>query len=689
MSTSVAQQPDLGSQVLAKTHYGSRLKDALIRDREVKEQKLGAQRKLGRFNDEEVTVFEANVKEARLLYEQQLEERRHAEERQREAAADILASEARKKDLIGLASRIQAFKIQVMNQNQARERELDFRAATKQKREAFTQRVKVIEQAQAAERQELVDAQERIARNLKIIHALEMREMSEKDIAKKKTEYQLEYEQLKMRQQKEAEQLRELQLLKVRHMSEQMDLELLSSAEIEEMIGEHKDREDLYLARKYIEKAAESTKLDRQQAQLKALQLKEEQKLVQGQLLHSQVRQRKMLERTQKSSARLRERAALDDAMSTMGEAINGVKHRASEFDGSEMQSSAIESSDMDPSEASSNVGDVEAATGGEGSTQAEDMEKRRKQRTAGDAATELKEAFAKGMQRLRALDIDQKKGLDQLRQQHKDQVHQRIRESKRKQTQLLKDQEDEVRSIRTEHAQDMQELCELILQSQELQRAQRQVDFQGKTDTSSSIVENIMPAEFMQAIREGSRPAPVTYENAVVVRTAIADYNSLKPAQSVTLLQRMYGAFEEVLKEFPGAVKVASVGDMYEICVGLTHKNADDNAPDVAATALDLATRLASSFSALYVSDLNIPAGKVSLKIGVDRGVVKAGLLGSRVPQFVVHGVPVERAKQLSQAAEPGHILLAKDLKDRMDQRYKFEKFGNGDLFRLVPPSH
>lgn len=111
-----------------------------------------------------------------------------------------------------MVSKIAAIKHHITQQDLARERELDFRAKQMQKREAFEKRSKTIEQTQVSERDNLVTTQDRVARNLKTIHSLEMRGLSDNDKKGRAREYELQYQQLKMKQQKEAEQLRELQV---------------------------------------------------------------------------------------------------------------------------------------------------------------------------------------------------------------------------------------------------------------------------------------------------------------------------------------------------------------------------------------------------------------------------------------------------------------------------------------------
>ncbi|KAJ3155687.1 Nitrogen permease reactivator protein [Geranomyces michiganensis] len=674
-------EADVPTTVIRPTEDSSntQLGDVLRRCRLIKEQKIAAQRRWGHFHEEEVSLFEANVKEARQLYEQQLDEQRLADDRQTEAAADLLSAEARKRELVGIVAKIAAIKTHTACQDKARERELEFRARQKQKREAFDRRNRVIEATQAKEREELMTTQARVSANLGIIHQLELRGMSDEEKRQHNKQYQLQYQQLKMRQQKEAEQLREVQLLKTRHLSEQMEMELLANTELEDLSSEHRMYEDTLLASQVMERANEATKLDRQQAQLMALQLKEEQKSAKGSLVHHQDRQRKMLERGQKSLAKQRERMMVDEAASMLVD--TGIKNAAgidggsvqdtSDRDTSEFHTSAVESvtdGGFDRQDAANEAAaDQAAATG-------EEHDRRRKARSTKDAAAEIAESLAKGVQRLKDLENSHKRLYESTRSQHKDQYSQKVREIKRKQSQLLKDQEDEVQAIRREQLADMDELFQILKQTQALHDEQVAKLNASSRRQMGGAQGNVMPLSFVEDIKSGLSPSGRTYDNAVVFRTSIAGFEVLTPKQRIAAMQLVAQAFDVALRNNPDVCKVESTGDGYLLCAGLDSKgeHKDDSAASSAGnsgllkrnveTALDCIQNLQDAVNEIDMAALELP--NLTLKVGVAHGPVSAGVLGGRVPLFRIFGEPVEKATGISAAAEPGGVLLTKDIK-------------------------
>ncbi|KAJ3151330.1 Nitrogen permease regulator 2 [Geranomyces variabilis] len=677
-------EADVPTSVLRVSDDSSsmQLGNLLRRCRNIKEQKIAAQRRWGHFQEEEVSLFEANVKEARQLYEQQLDEQRLADDRQTEAATDLLSSEARKRELVGIVSKIAAIKSHTACQDKARERELEFRARQKQKREAFDRRNRVIEATQAKEREELMTTQSRVSANLGVIHQLELRGMTDEEKRQHNKQYQLQYQQLKMRQQKEAEQQREVQLLKTRHLSEQMEMELLAATELEDLSSEHRTIEDTLLATQVMERTNEASKLDRQQAQLMALQLREEQKSAKGSLIHHQDRQRKTLERGQKSLAKQRERMMVDEAASMLVDV--GVKNAAgidaasnpdmSDRDTSEFHTSAVESV-MDATDAETTE---QSPAGGE------ENDRRRKARSVKDAATELAESLNKGVQRLKDLEMSHKRLYDSIRSQHKDQYSQKVREIRRKQSQLLKDQEDEIQAIRREQVADMDELFEILKQTQALHDEQvAKLGTSPRRNNISGARGNIMPLSFVEDIKSGLTPAGRMYNDTVVFRTAIAGFTSLTPKQRITAMQLVAQAFDNALRNNPDVCKVESTGDGYLLCAGLDDRGKAEKTLAQAAQAqdesgnpemlkrnveiaLDCIHSLQDAVGEIDAAALELPA--LALKVGVAHGAVSAGILGGRVPLFRIFGGPVEKATGISAAAEPGGVLVTKDIKDALE---------------------
>ncbi|KAJ3055396.1 hypothetical protein HK097_010672 [Rhizophlyctis rosea] len=661
------------------------LSESVGRDRMIKEQKMLAQRKLVHFQEEEANIFEANLKEARQLYESQLVEGRLTEWRQKIQAEDLLKDETRKADLVNLVNKMSELKIQLTLQDEARDREVAFRAKMKLRREAFQARVKKLEERQKKEREELVITQERIAKNLKMIQALEIRGMDESRRRKALREFEIQSQQLAMRQQKEAEQLREMQLLKIRHMSEAAQLEFQSMTELEEVTTEQKEREGEMSAEHRALVRGEEDKLERQQAKLKALQITEEQKIQRNHLKQQQRKQGKILDRQQRHSAKIRERAAMAENSAIVGQEV-ALSSAGSETDGSESldASSYAASSDYggdgQEREEVDQMMDMETRAAME-KNQAADAENRRKRQAANDAVGELEDSLKKGRERIVALATHHRKLVEDLRSFHKDARNQRAREHKRKAAELMKDHEDEIRAVKTEQAQEMEELI-ATLGNQELIAAQQSsFDKQMDTVVSNQLLGNMLPKFVAEELKAGKTPEPSSFDNVCLFFTDIAGFKELAvrstPRQIVALLNRMYVAFDNVIAHYEDLYKVETVGDSFMVCAGVmgdSGKTDEDHIRD-ASSAIECALELMEAAAEIDMSDQIID--KLNLRVGIQCGPVLAGVIGTKMPHFCLFGDTVNTASRMCSTSEALKIQVSSTVYETLKDAYAFEERG------------
>ncbi|KAI8822703.1 adenylate and guanylate cyclase catalytic domain-containing protein [Fimicolochytrium jonesii] len=676
-----------GSQALVNISDADRrnkfLSEAVLRDRNVKEQKLLAQRRLVHFQEEETNIFEANLKEARQLYESQLVEQRLVEWRQRSSADDMLKDEERKSDLVKLVVKMGALKIKLNLQDEARGREIAFREKVKLKRDAHSLRVKKMEERQKKEREELLTTQGRIARNAKLVQALEVRGMDEMQKRKYLREYEIQSQQLAMKQQKEAEQLREIQLLKIRHISEVVQMEMENMTEIEDLHADQRLREQELEAENRTLLQAEEDKLDRQQAKLKALQLKEEQKIQRNVLKQTQRKQSKLLDRQQRSGVKMREKLMMSENAGLLSGSDNGG-----------------DGSDIDPSETvdTSSYGGTSVASrsdyGGEEneevdpatratteSNAATDAELRRKRTATNDAEKELQEALAKGRERVRQMFLHQKKMVDELKTYHKEVRDQKAREHKRKMAELNKDQEDELRQVKTEQAQEMEELLETIGHQDLIAAQQSSFDKQMDTLVSNQLLGNMLPKHVAEELKAGRTPEPASFENVALFFTDIYGFKELatksSPRQIVALLNRMYIAFDEVIGKYPDLYKVETVMDSFMVCSGLsgnTKKSREDCIHD-AEVAVNCALELLAAVQHIDMSDQLVD--KVNLRIGIQCGPVLAGVIGTKMPHYCLFGDTVNVASRMCSTNEPLKLQVSAAMAGYLEGKYQIEDRG------------
>ncbi|KAJ3154788.1 Guanylate cyclase 2G [Geranomyces variabilis] len=665
------------------------LSATLNKERDLKERKILAARWLVRFQEEETTIFEAGIREARELYESQLVEQRLTESRQREGAEDLIQNEDRKTDLVKLVTKMAALKIRLRVQDEARDKEVQFREKVKLRREAHNTRVVALEKRQKREREDLLATQERVARNAKAIQALQVRGMDEMEKRRCLREFEIDSQQLRMRQQKEAEQLREFQLLRIRHITEFVQAELANMTEMEELTAEQRGKEADLEAEHDVQLLAENEKLERQQARLKALQLKEEQKVSRNVLKQVQKRQSRLLDKQQRQAGRVRERMMLAQNQSVLGgsigaDAIEGAsEHETS--DGAE-SSSQFTASVADASEAggmTEDEGDAATRATTDANVAAAEAEGRRRSTATNDAAKELTEALEKGRARVEQQRKHQVGLVEELRRYHAEVRAQKAREHRRKLAELTKDQEDETRAVKTEQASEMTELLETIGHQDLIAAQATSFDKQMDTVVSNRLLGNMLPAHVAEELKAGRTPAPSSFDNVALFFTDIYGFKELanrsQPRQIVALLNRMYVAFDDVIAGFPDLYKVETVMDSYMVCAGLSQgpvkKTLEDRQRD-AATAAECALQLLEAARGIYVGDQEVDA--INLRIGIQCGPVLAGVIGTKMPHFCLFSDTVNVASRMCSTSLPLKLQVSEAMAGYLDpNRFSVQERG------------
>ncbi|KAI9333140.1 hypothetical protein BDR26DRAFT_617136 [Obelidium mucronatum] len=176
---------------------------AVNRCRNIKETKLKAQHALAKLADEEVTIYSANLDEARHQLHTQILEQTAVDLRQNAEASDAEVSWGRKEQLNHFVEKLSAMKALLQFQEEAREREAAFKSSIRQKRAAFQARLARLEQRQLAERNELNSSQTRLADTISQIRAIEIKGIKDKNKARRmKRDNEIQSQQASMRQQK-------------------------------------------------------------------------------------------------------------------------------------------------------------------------------------------------------------------------------------------------------------------------------------------------------------------------------------------------------------------------------------------------------------------------------------------------------------------------------------------------------
>ena len=199
---------------------------------------------------------------------------------------------------------------------------------------------------------------------------------------------------------------------------------------------------------------------------------------------------------------------------------------------------------------------------------------------------------------------------------------------------------------------------------------AARQVA-RAKEETERLLL-NILPPPIADRLRAGERVIADRFEDATLLIADIVGFTELSSRlsadQLVELLNDIFSVCD-VLVERHRLEKVKTIGDAYMVIGGVPMAT-PDHLERVAEFALDMAAAV-GEFS-------RSGAGQVSFRIGINRGPVVAGVIGSKRTIYDVWGDTVNLASRMESLSEPGRIQVTAPVHDRLAGRYTFEPRGN-----------
>ncbi|KAI9187603.1 hypothetical protein H9P43_001993 [Blastocladiella emersonii ATCC 22665] len=658
-----------------KIEYDYALSGSMRALREDVEAKVQSQRKLKHFEQEQANIREASLTEARNLYTSQLTERRQTDLRQRELAEALLQSELNKLRLGKISDRWMYLKLRFVQLEEAREREVAHRRRMKQKREAFQMLISNLEARQVAEREDLKKGQERIANNLKLVQELEMRSLSESDRRVKVKANEVAAHQLRMQQQKEAEQLRELQLIKIKHMTETLQHEVDELNALEDMAQVHREEELTLEAKHEMELQAAQDQVNTDQALIKANHLRERQKQIRGQLESRQRRQARFLERQQRHTAKLRQRTfmAADELLAASSGANGDGDSDTSSDTGSDsesMTSGATSETEHDEANgAEGGEGQVVAAHGGgHGHGGGFDQGADRSKNLAEAQEQDILEQLRKGRERIKMLQRQQRENTESLLRQHRDQFRMLQKEHKRVTGDLIKEQEEETRQIKSDHAVEMSELLATMSRNEVIES---QMDKQLDTDSSNGLLEQMLPKFVTAQLKEGKIPEPVSFDFVCVGFMDVYGFKELatkatgKGRKLVKLLDRLYKCFDTILERYPTLYKVETVLDTYMVATGvqeIREQTSPAERLEFAQTLLDFSLDAMTAVHDLAVHDLELDVdwSTIPLRVGLNCGPCFAGVVGNKMIHYCLFGDTINVASRMCSTSTPGKIQVS-----------------------------
>ncbi len=189
--------------------------------------------------------------------------------------------------------------------------------------------------------------------------------------------------------------------------------------------------------------------------------------------------------------------------------------------------------------------------------------------------------------------------------------------------------------------------------------------------EKSEALLLNILPKPIAEQLKQHQGSLAEQFNEVTILFADIVGFTplsaSLQPIELVDMLNEIFSRFDD-LAERLGIEKIKTIGDAYMVASGLPVPRAD-HALVMAEMALAMQTAIAP---------LKTPHGNpLQIRIGINTGVVVAGVIGTKKFIYDLWGDAVNIASRMESQGEPGCIQVTEATYSRIQERFHLEPRG------------
>lgn len=187
----------------------------------------------------------------------------------------------------------------------------------------------------------------------------------------------------------------------------------------------------------------------------------------------------------------------------------------------------------------------------------------------------------------------------------------------------------------------------------------------------SEELLLNILPKPIADRLKQDQSAIAEHFESVTILFADIVNFTSLSANISakdlVDLLNQIFSSFDQ-LAESLELEKIKTIGDAYMVAAGLPMPRADH-----AAAIADMA--LAMQIAIQHIeTDYPTP---LQIRIGINTGVVVAGVIGIKKFIYDLWGDAVNVASRMESSGKPGQIQVTETTYEYLQENYILEERG------------
>ena len=194
--------------------------------------------------------------------------------------------------------------------------------------------------------------------------------------------------------------------------------------------------------------------------------------------------------------------------------------------------------------------------------------------------------------------------------------------------------------------------------------------DLETERARSQQLLLNVLPQRIIDRLNAGETLIADRHDDVTVLFSDFVGFTEisarLPTAELIDELNELFSGFDAIC-EATGVEKIKTIGDAY-LAIGGLVEGSNDHASAIADTALRMIE---------LVAGRQASRAAWQVRIGLNRGSVAAGVIGTTKFVYDVWGDTVNVASRLEATSLPGRIHLSDALASTLPDRYRLEPRG------------
>jgi adenylate cyclase len=201
------------------------------------------------------------------------------------------------------------------------------------------------------------------------------------------------------------------------------------------------------------------------------------------------------------------------------------------------------------------------------------------------------------------------------------------------------------------------------------------------KDQRINQLLSNIFPEAVLEDLSQNSKFSPKRYENGIILFTDFVDFSvkarDMKPIRLLKKLEYYFTRFDEIMSRYK-LEKIKTIGDSYMALAGVTEHYPE---PAVRACLAALEIRNLMQNERQIARAMNRDYWEI--RVGIHRGPLVAGIIGTSKISFDVWGDSVNIAARAEQGSKPGFITITDAVAQNVSNYFDLESRGDVSIHK------